>query len=98
MFVIENDDRLVLIDTGMGTKQSERFFSYYYRWGDHDLLVQLTRLGFLVMKLQMLFLLTFILIIVAAEVFGTKNKTFITLFKKMQNIGAIKSLGLGHKP
>ena len=39
--LVENDDRLVLIDTGMGTKQSERFFSYYIVGLTTTLLVQL---------------------------------------------------------
>ena len=29
--LIENGERLILIDTGMGNKQSEKFFGYYYR-------------------------------------------------------------------
>ncbi|NNC70401.1 MAG: MBL fold metallo-hydrolase, partial [Flavobacteriaceae bacterium] len=28
--LIEDNDRLILIDTGMGNKQSEKFFGYYY--------------------------------------------------------------------
>ena len=31
--LIEDGNRLILIDTGMGTKQSDKFFNYYYRWG-----------------------------------------------------------------
>ena len=30
--LIEDGTRLILIDTGMGTKQSDTFFSYYQRW------------------------------------------------------------------
>ena len=30
--LIEDGGRLVLIDTGMGEKQSEKFFSYYYNF------------------------------------------------------------------
>lgn len=29
--LIEDGDRLILVDTGMGDKQDEKFFSYYYR-------------------------------------------------------------------
>ena len=29
--LIEDGNRLILIDTGMGTKQTDKFFSYYYR-------------------------------------------------------------------
>lgn len=35
--LIEDGDRLILIDTGLGNKQSEKFFSYYFRWGNHTL-------------------------------------------------------------
>ena len=35
--LIEDGNRLILIDTGMGTKQSDKFFNYYYRWGTHSL-------------------------------------------------------------
>ncbi len=44
--LIENGDRLTLIDTGMGNKQSDKFFGYYYRWGDHSLDRSLKKYGF----------------------------------------------------
>jgi len=44
--LIENGNRLTLIDTGMGNKQSDKFFSYYYQWGDHSLDNSLQKLGF----------------------------------------------------
>lgn len=44
--LIEDGNRLVLIDTGMGNKQSDKFFSYYYQWGDHSLDGSLKKLGF----------------------------------------------------
>ncbi len=44
--LIENGDRLTLIDTGMGNKQSEKFFGYYYRWGDYSLEKSLKSHGF----------------------------------------------------
>lgn len=44
--LIEDGDRLTLIDTGMGDKQSEKFFSYYYLWGDHTLDRSLASHGF----------------------------------------------------
>ena len=30
--LIEKSDQLILIDTGLGNKQSESFFKHYYRW------------------------------------------------------------------
>ncbi|XLS29220.1 MBL fold metallo-hydrolase [Flavobacteriaceae bacterium M23B6Z8] len=44
--LIEDGDRLILIDTGMGNKQSDKFFGYYYLWGDHDLDNSLRKAGF----------------------------------------------------
>lgn len=43
--LIEDGNRLILIDSGLGNKQSEKFFSYYYRWGDHTLERSLKNLG-----------------------------------------------------
>ena len=44
--LVEGGDKLVLIDTGMGNKQSEKFFSYYYRWGEESLESSLKKNGF----------------------------------------------------
>lgn len=44
--LIEDGDRLVLIDNGMGDKQSEKFFGYYYLWGPHSLEKSLGKYGF----------------------------------------------------
>lgn len=44
--LIEDGDRLILVDTGMGNKQSDKFFSYYYRWGDFSLDKSLKKYGF----------------------------------------------------
>lgn len=44
--LIENGKRLTLIDTGMGDKQNEKFFSYYYQWGEHSLEKSLKKHGF----------------------------------------------------
>jgi len=44
--LIENGDRLTLIDTGMGDKQSDKFFGYYYPWGNFTLENSLKQKGF----------------------------------------------------
>lgn len=44
--LIKNGDRLVLVDTGMGNKQSDKFFSYYNRWGNFNLDRSLKEHGF----------------------------------------------------
>lgn len=44
--LIEDGNRLILIDTGMGDKQSDKFFGYYYLWGDYSLDKSLAKYGF----------------------------------------------------
>lgn len=44
--LIEDGDRLILIDTGMGNKQNEKFFGYYYLWGNHNIDSSLAKYGF----------------------------------------------------
>jgi len=44
--LIEEDNRLILIDTGMGNKQSEKFFGYYFMYGDYTLDKSLAKYGF----------------------------------------------------
>ena len=44
--LIEDGDRLILIDNGMGDKQSDKFFGYYSLWGDDDLDRSLHAQGF----------------------------------------------------
>lgn len=44
--LVEDGDRLTLIDTGIGDKQSEKFFGFYYLHGDDSLGKSLQALGF----------------------------------------------------
>lgn len=44
--LIEDGNRLTLIDTGMGNKQSEKFFGYYFMYGNHSLDQSLAQFGF----------------------------------------------------
>lgn len=44
--LIEDGNRLMLIDTGIGNKQSEKFFSHYYLHGDDSLDKSLAARGF----------------------------------------------------
>ncbi|WP_294824150.1 MBL fold metallo-hydrolase [uncultured Flavobacterium sp.] len=44
--LIEDGNRLILIDTGMGNKQSDKFFGYYSLWGDHNTDKSLAAHGF----------------------------------------------------
>lgn len=44
--LIEDGNRLILIDTGMGDKQNDKFFGYYFLWGNHTIDNSLKQLGF----------------------------------------------------
>lgn len=44
--LIEDNDRLILIDNGIGNKQTDKFFSFYYLHGDASLDSSLNKLGF----------------------------------------------------
>jgi len=44
--LIEDGDRLILVDNGIGDKQDEKFFSYYFLHGDDTLDRSLAKYGF----------------------------------------------------
>ncbi|MFC0513647.1 MBL fold metallo-hydrolase [Mucilaginibacter angelicae] len=44
--LVEHENRLILVDTGIGNKQSEKFFSYYYLHGNASMDSSLASLGF----------------------------------------------------
>jgi len=44
--LVERGKKLVLIDAGMGNKQSKKFFIHYCRWGNHDLVKSINSAGF----------------------------------------------------
>lgn len=44
--LIEDEGRLILVDTGMGNKQSDKFFGHYYLHGDDSLHKSLAAHGF----------------------------------------------------
>jgi glyoxylase-like metal-dependent hydrolase (beta-lactamase superfamily II) len=54
--LIEDGDRLILIDTGIGDKQSEKFFSHYHLNGNDSLNGNLNKLGFSVDEVTDVFL------------------------------------------
>lgn len=54
--LIEDGDRLILIDTGIGDKQSEKFFSHYYLSDENSLAPNLNKLGFSVDDITDVFL------------------------------------------
>lgn len=44
--LIEEANQLILVDTGIGNKQDEKFFSHYYLHGDDSMEKSLAQLGF----------------------------------------------------
>lgn len=44
--LIENDKRLILVDTGIGNKQDSKFFSHYYLHGEDTLEKSIQKAGF----------------------------------------------------
>lgn len=44
--LIEDGDRLILVDNGIGNKQSEKFFSHFYLHGEDNLIGSLNKAGF----------------------------------------------------
>ena len=44
--LIKDGKRLILVDTGMGAKQSEKWLGYYYRHGEGDLISSIRNQGF----------------------------------------------------
>lgn len=44
--LIEEGNQLILVDTGIGNKQDEKFFSHYYLHGDDSMQKSLAQLGF----------------------------------------------------
>ncbi|MFM9006480.1 MAG: MBL fold metallo-hydrolase, partial [Flavobacteriales bacterium] len=44
--LVEDGNRLTLVDTGIGNKQSEKFLSHYFLHGEHSLDGSLQKLGF----------------------------------------------------
>ena len=46
LLLIETDKRKILIDTGMGNKQDEKYFAYFYLSGEYSLEKSLASVGF----------------------------------------------------
>ena len=44
--LVQSNDRLILIDTGIGTKQDAKFFSHYFLSGDDSLEASIQKAGF----------------------------------------------------
>jgi hypothetical protein len=80
--LIQEGNRLILIDNGMGDKQDEKFFGHYYLHGNDTLDKSLEVHG-----------LTCILIIVGVVLFGKEINWYRHL--KMQPTGVMNVIGNG---
>lgn len=54
--LIEDGSRLILIDTGMGNKQSDKFYSHFNPWGDFNLKDSIYKAGFSIEDITDVFL------------------------------------------
>jgi glyoxylase-like metal-dependent hydrolase (beta-lactamase superfamily II) len=54
--LIEDGDKLILIDTGIGDKQDEKFFKHYYLYGETDIARAVNKAGFSVDEVTDVFL------------------------------------------
>ena len=78
--LIEKEEKLILIDTGMGTKQSDKFFSYYNRWGGFSLEKSINDLGFGVSDVTDVFLTHLHFDHVGGATYRKKDNSIETLF------------------
>ena len=79
--LIEDGDRLILIDVGMGDKQSEKFFSYYFLWGEDTLASSLKNYGFHPDDITDVFLTHLHFDHCGGGVIKTRDNSFETTFK-----------------
>ena len=93
--LIEDGDRLILIDTGLGNKQSDKFFSYYYRWGNYSLESSLNKLGFHPDDITDVFMTHLHFDHCGGSVQWNHNKTGYEPAFKMLFSGAVRSIGNG---
>ena len=79
--LIEDGEKLVLVDVGMGDKQSEKFFSYYFLWGEDTLVSSLKKHAFHPDDITDVFLTQLHFDHCGGGVIKTGNKSYETTFK-----------------
>ena len=94
--LIEDGERLILIDTGIGDKQSEKFFGHYHLHGDNSLDKSLANYGFSRNDITDVFIthLHFATTLVALYN-GIKTEQAMFLRSAMRGIGPILVIGNG---
>ena len=79
--LIEDGNKLILIDTGLGNKQSEKFFSHYSRSGDMTLEISLSSYGFSVNDVTDVFLTHLHFDHCGGAIIRKENGSYETAFK-----------------
>ena len=82
--LIESGSRLILIDAGMGDKQSEKFFSYYKPWGDDSLVKSINSAGFSIDEITDVFLTHLHFDHCGGSTVLNSNNVSVPLFKNAQ--------------
>ena len=93
--LIEDGNKLTLIDTGMGNKQSEKFFGYYHKWGDYSLKASLKKAGFHRDDITDVFMTHLHFDHCGGSVQWNKTEQGTSLHLKTHIIGATKTTGGG---
>jgi len=88
---------LILIDTGLGNKQSNKFFGYYSLFGDFSLDSSLAKHGFHRDDITDVFLTHLHFDHCGGAIEWNSDKTFYNLLLKMQNFGLMKNIGNGQQ-
>ena len=79
--LIESGSRLILVDAGMGDKQSKKFFSYYKPWGDDSLVKSIYNAGFSIDDITDVFLTHLHFDHCGGATILNKNNVSVPLFK-----------------
>ena len=93
--LIEDGGKLILVDTGMGNKQSEKFFSHYKRWGNFDLVKSINAAGFGVDEITDVLLTHLHFDHCGGAVFGIMLKSGMMFSLRTPTIGPMRITGIG---
>ena len=93
--LVEDGNSLILIDTGMGRKQSGKYYSYRHLFGEETLQNSFKEIGYCLMMLPMFFLPICMMIIVV-ELLHMIKMAILSWFLKMPYIMLRRAMELGH--
>ena len=96
--LVEIGERLVLIDCGIGDKQSEKFFSHYHLHGTHSLDSSLAQAGFSREDITDVFLTHLHFDHVGGAVIRRADGQLGPRFPQRDVLEQRPALGLGHEP